>query len=321
MPDLVQEVIDGLPSEGMLYIVERDEALLLNRPDPGPFKLWPVDAEPLKAVHFPQEYVPSQFAIPQDVYGGDSLRLEWQKMNNRQPIYHRNSDVEEISFQVTGERSLATELGSVELTPGDFCRIPVGVAHDNWGRSEVHLIFYIYGPIAEVVSSCRQSKADLPPYEGWEGKVVTELLTECMGKGACPLAVFQTDETVLLGRATRNSGPPMNVLRAEGLKDQVEWVYKTPEVWIGSVSMDKASSTKYYRHRRATEIQYQVKGTRTLVSQQGTIELVPGDFTNIPKGCAFTSKSEGESVHLVVLTSKETPMIAQPTKEAKLPGK
>lgn len=53
-----------------------------------------------------------------------ALRVERQQMRGRQPFWHRNVDVDELSFQCAGERTLLTELGSCELRAGDWSRIP-----------------------------------------------------------------------------------------------------------------------------------------------------------------------------------------------------
>src|SRR5947199_7404845 len=57
-------------------------------------------------------------------------------------------------------------------------------------------------------------------------------------------------------------------------------------------------SRSYIRRLGADEIQYQVDGTRTLVTQRGVVTLEPGDFVTIPRGCAQASVSTGRSRHL-----------------------
>lgn len=108
----VTEILDPFPVDGNIHKLKRREDLLLQVPPPTAMKLWRTH-DPLVAVHFPQQYIPAKFAPPRDIYAGDFLRLEWQQMNARQPFYHRNADVDEISYQVSGERTLMTELGSV----------------------------------------------------------------------------------------------------------------------------------------------------------------------------------------------------------------
>ncbi len=61
---------------------------------------------PLSVVHYPQEYREVSFAPPRGVYENDEIRVEWQTMNSRQPFYHRNCGVDEISYQSAGERTL-----------------------------------------------------------------------------------------------------------------------------------------------------------------------------------------------------------------------
>jgi len=57
-------------------------------------------ARAARVVHFPVEYRQQPFAPPRGVYENDKLRVEWQTMDNRQPFYTANCDVDEISYQI-----------------------------------------------------------------------------------------------------------------------------------------------------------------------------------------------------------------------------
>lgn len=92
------------------------------------------DYDSLTVINVPTKCIPSKFAPPLDVYENQYIRLESQKMNFRQPFYHRNADVDEISYHVCGQRTLIMEKGSLDLEVGDFARIPVGVAQHNLRR-------------------------------------------------------------------------------------------------------------------------------------------------------------------------------------------
>jgi uncharacterized cupin superfamily protein len=252
-------------------------------------------------------------------------------MDARQPFYHRNADVDEMSFQVSGERTLMTELGTVELRPGDFSRIPVGVAHDNYGRKEVHLLFYVVAPAMEVGTVSLQSTIKNVPFPGWKkaSPAAVEMMTECLGAGGCDIGVSMADEDLLVNPRGLDSGSPegatgsllvqrpnLNVI--SGDQPKVEWLYKSAQTWIGNVQLDKAEGRVYHRHRCAHAIQCQVKGSRTLITQRGTIEMQPGDHIAIPKGCAYTNICSGRSQHVVVLCSEEISCKMDYSKEAKV---
>jgi uncharacterized cupin superfamily protein len=240
-------------------------------------------------------------------------------MNGRQPFYHRNLDVDEISFHVSGERTLITELGSVDLQRGDFARIPVFTAHDNYGVDDVHLIFYFTAPMQEQVEPSRLSHPKMPPFAGWEAQQITEVITECLGTPGCDKAYSLVDEGLLLQHAFECGEDRINVVNASEfgeMSNETKWLYKSELVWLGSTSISGNDSRTYRRHRRADEIQYQVKGSRTLITQRGMITLEPGDFISIPMGVAFTSYVEGESTHLSVLTRYSTDPKAKATKTA-----
>jgi uncharacterized cupin superfamily protein len=315
---IVTELLDAWPLADDIRVIPRRENLLLQPPPETAMKMWR-DYSLLQAVHFPNEYIAAEFSPPKDIFCGDTLRLEWQQMNARQPFYHRNADVDEISLQVSGERTLMTELGSVELRPGDFSRIPVGVAHDNFGRKEVHLLIYIIAPVTEIGHVTLLSEVKKGgPFPGWKkaAPAAIEMMTECLGARGCDIAVSMADEDLLLdpSRAQSTSfaraGEALVVQRAVAPRvscsypQHPEWLYKSATVWIGNVNLDKAYGTVYHCHRRADAIQYQLEGSRTLVTQRGTIEMHPGDYICIPKGCAYTNISKGQCQYIVVLTSE-----------------
>ena len=314
---LVTELIDSFPVDDNIRQIQRNEQLLLSKPPPGPMKLWR-DYDLLGVVSLPTKYIPSKFAPPLGVYESDYVRVEWQKMEFRQPFYHRNADVDEISYHVSGERTLITEKGSVDLTVGDFARIPVSVAHDNRGVEDVHLLFYIPAPVTECVSPTRRTEHKMPPFQGWKpNPAVTEMMTECLGALGCDVCVSLTDEKMLLETA-KTDREPINVLRGSpGNSPGTEWLYKSTHVWLGSTTLTSVKGDVYKRHRQADEIQCQVKGQRTLVTQRGTIELEPGDLISIPLGTAFTDIVHGESTHISVLTRWPAPTKREYAKTAK----
>ena len=194
------------------------------------------------------------------------------------------------------------------MRKGDFSRIPVGVAHDNYGREEIHLLFYIPAPVTECVEAVRRAEFKMPPFSDWKRQNVSELLTKClgglMGQPECALAVAMADERLILEHAEGLEASNMlQVLRTSGQEGKYEWLYKSENVWIGAVEYKEGSSgDSYRRHRRAEEIQCQIEGQRTLVSQRGMIELEPGDFLSIPEGVAFADIVHGASFHISVLT-------------------
>ena len=314
---IVREIIDALPFDEPIFDVARDEELLLTAPAAPAMKLWH-DCEPLPVYRFPSKYEPVGFAPPRGVFEGPSIRLEWQTINGRQPFYHRNTDVDELSFQVCGERTLMTEFGTVELRPDDFTGIPVGVAHDNYGREDIHLLFYLPGPAKACLPATARGEYKVPAFEGWQPKRLVEVTTECLGAAHCDVAVSLIDEGLLLKEAQSNPSR-LEVLRAKANDGELVWVYKAPKTWIGHTTIEKRTvRRRYTRHRRADEIQYQISGSRTLVTQRGTVTLDPGEFVCIPFGCAFTSVSEEASRHISVLTSERTKAVPQPVRHAEL---
>lgn len=297
-----------------LSSIARDEHLLLSPPHPAtvPIKLWS-EHEPLAVVHYPQEYEPDPFAPPRYVYENDEIRVEWQKSNGRQPFYHRNCDVDEISYQIAGERTLLTELGVIEHRPGEFSLIPRGVAHDNYGRDESHLLWYIPAPVTEISAPQRVSKPTFPPFAGWIPGAINENVTQCMGGLGHDITVCGVDEQLLLNHVLEDDRR-LNVL-VPAPEDSVRWLYVTDRIRIGMV-YDSRQERRYRRTLDADEIQYQVSGTRTLISQRGIIDLGPGDFVRIPLGVAYASVATETSQHITTLSHRELPQIAATSRTA-----
>ncbi|WP_433566749.1 hypothetical protein ACQP1O_17045 [Nocardia sp. CA-151230] len=312
----VVEDVMVMASERPLRSIERDENLLLAPPQPSrmPMKLWR-DHAPLEVVHYPQEYRAQPFAPPRGIYENDHIRIEWQTMDNRQPFYHRNCDVDEISYQIAGERTLMTELGVIEHRPGEFSRIPRGVAHDNYGRKESHLLFYVPAPATELVEAERISQPILPAFPGWQPATVNEAITQCMGALGHDIVVFPSDESLLLEHVHQES-ERMGVL-ATGKTLGRTWLYATESLRLGTVAISGDSSRRRYRRTLdADEIQYQISGSRMLLTQRGIVELGPGDFVRVPLGIAHCSIAAEESVHVSLLSHRELPQVAETTRTA-----
>ncbi|MDQ6934343.1 MAG: hypothetical protein M3130_03500 [Actinomycetota bacterium] len=310
----VREHFDVFPFSASPRVLRREESLLLAPAEPGKFgQLWPQPVE-VDVVHFDLEYHDMPFAKPRYLYEGPYGRIEWQQMNFRQPFYHRNLDVDEMAYQIAGDRTLMTEFGTAELRPGDFVRLPAGVAHDNWGRKESHILWYLPEPFAEELEPVRHATASLPPFEGWEPAILNEAITDCMGTGPHDVAAQRSDERLILENASTHSNRLAVVRAAEDPRDgsegrTVEWVWSGPTARIGVVSSGPTPGLDYIRHRNADEIQYQISGHRLLVTQHGTVEVGPGDFIRIPIGLAFTSISAKPSRYIATVSFHRLPRV------------
>ncbi|POM23185.1 hypothetical protein BTM25_43370 [Actinomadura rubteroloni] len=311
----VTEVVAVACSDEPSRTIERDEHLLLSPPHPNPFpvKLWR-DHEPLSVVHFPHAYEAVPFAPPRGVYESAQVRVEWQTMDNRQPFYHRNCDVDEISYQIAGERTLMTELGVVEHRPGEFSRLPRGVAHDNYGRRESHLLFYTPAPVREERAPVRRSETTFPPFPGWEPGNLNEAVTQCMGTPGHDITVAPVDERRLLEQVHAEK-ERLSVLTGSD-EAGTTWLYRSPGFRLSSVRQPPENQRVYRRTLDADEIQYQISGRRTLVSQRGIVELGPGDFVRIPLGIAHTSVCAEESEHIALFSDRDLPQIAETSRTA-----
>lgn len=298
----VSELFDVFPFDTVPRNLKRDELALLSPAVPGmPGVRWdPIP--PLDVIHFPQEYIDGAFVPPRILWEGAKGRIELQQMDFRQPMYHRNLDADEMSFQIFGERTLMTEFGSVELAPGDMVRIPVGVAHDNWGRRAGHMLWYFPAPIHDVGPVDRYTDVLLPPFEGWEPAIVNEVHTDCLGGRHCDRAVQLSDERLILEQGL-SEAERLAVMRAEAQGSGTQWVFRGVDHAIGVTETSETDGRVYTRHRNVEEVQYQVEGTRLLVSANGVVEMKPGTFVHVPIGVAFTSIVEGHSKHLTTVTT------------------
>ncbi len=315
---IVTEVLDGIPVDDSIREIQREETLLHIWPDPGKMKIWR-SYDPLGAINMSLKHIKGPFAPPRGVYRSEYIHIEYQSMNGRQPFYHRNTDADEITYHAWGERTVLTELGSVDLAVGDMARIPVGVSHDNRAKEDVHIIFYIPQGVREAAVAYRSSEYRMPPFEGWEGKNSIEFITEHLSEIGTDTSTFYTDEKMMLDNAS-TTPERMAVVRASG-NEGLEWMYKSENVWLGFNTFTSSQGHRYTSHRMAHELQIQTKGRRTLITQRGTLHLEPGDFVTIPLGCAFTSVAHEENVYIVVLMrysaepKREFTKRAEPTTE------
>ncbi|MEV0219804.1 hypothetical protein [Streptomyces sp. NPDC050704] len=311
----VNEDLMVMASDQPLQSVVRDEHLLLSPPHPSkvPMKLWD-EQPPLTVVHYPQEYRAEVFAPPRGVYESDEIRVEWQKLDGRQPFYHRNCDVDELSYQIAGERTLMTELGVVEHRSGEFSRIPRGVAHDNYGRAGSHLLFYIPAPVAELVPAQRESQAVFPPFPGWQPAPANEAVSWNLGTPGRDITLFGVDEQQLLEHV-HSDDRRLQVLSPDRAQ-HTTWLYGTDRVRIGLVTTAPGGERRYRRTLDADEIQYQANGHRTLITQQGVIDLEPGDFVRIPLGVSHTDVATEAGDYVSLLSRSEVPQVAKTSRTA-----
>ena len=297
----ITERFDVFPFTDPPRVLLRDEEALLSpavHPAPG---MSFDEIPPLDVVRFPTEYVDARFSPPRILWESDMGRIEWMQMDFRQPMYHRNLDVDEMSYQIWAERTLMTEAGTVELRAGDMVRIPVGVAHDNYGRRSGHILWYFMAPLQDVAPVVRRGEVLIPPFEGWTSEMVNEIHTDCLGARHCDRAVQLSDETLLLQQANLED-ERLQVMHPDPAGNQTQWVWKGADHWIGLTSISGADGRTYTRHRNVEEVQYQVEGTRLLISANGVVEMTPGTFVHLPVGVAHASITAGESRHVTTVT-------------------
>jgi uncharacterized cupin superfamily protein len=297
----VNERFDVFPFESPARELLRDEAALLSPAVPPPVGIKWDTIPPLKVAFFEQEYQDKVFAPPRVLWEGNEGRIEWQQMNFRQPMYHRNLDVDELSYQIHGERTLMTEIGTVELRPGDMVRIPVGVAHDNYGRRQTHILWYFPTAITDVSQVTKRGEVLIPPFEGWIPEIVNEVHTDCLGGFHCDRAVQRSDEMLILQQANVETDR-LAVMKPVPQTDSTEWTWKGPDHWVGITSLGRNDGRTYTRHRNADEVQYQIEGTRLLISANGVVEMKPGTFVHIPVGVAFASITTGDTKHVTTIS-------------------
>ena len=312
---IVTEVISGHPFDRPDRVVQRNEEQLFTPVPPQAQRFLGVELPPLAVYSFPVVYEPVPFARPRGVFEGPALRLEWQTLNGRQPFYHRNADVDEIGYQICGERALITECGTVQFGRGQFSRIPVGVANDNYCVDDIHLIFYVHGPARPGIEPVGHGEHRVPPFAGWEAKPTIDAMTNAMGGPGGAISYSMADEQMIID-AAKDCTDPLEILEPNGPAGETEWVYRAPKVWIGHTRIDPTSERRYRRSLAADEIQFQAEGARTLVTQRGVTTLSPGDFVTIPRGCSYTSVVEGPSKHLSLLVTEATPPVEQPVRTA-----
>lgn len=98
-------------------------------------------------------------------------------------------------------------------------------------------------------------------------------------------------------------------------------MHKSDNTWYGMTKLGKVDGSVYTRHRKAHELQIQVKGKRALVTRRGTIQMEPGHCVEISLGTAFASITSEENVYITILlpqpaeAKKDFGKTAEPTTE------
>lgn len=318
------------------FQVPRDEALMLKGPQPGSRRPLPLSGAPsappanpaaapaappaiakhdvIEVVHAPMVWPKKPFSPPLALFENEDILLEHQDMNSRQPFYHRNTEVDEISYQVSGLRQLVTDIGSVELVPGDAVRIPVGVAHDNWGREDIHLLFYVATPVGLESPAVRHSSPH--EFRHWEPGIVPERISA--RGGAIDLLI---DEKLLLSNAATDSRR-LDVAHVDPQSEiaGVQCLYRSALFRLTFATIARDEGREYRRNLNFDEVQIQLRGKRTLVTDVGCVDLEPGDFVRIPAGIAHAGIG-GPGAYLQMQSAKPLRRLAQASKEAALRSK
>jgi uncharacterized cupin superfamily protein len=267
--------------------------------------------ERIEVVHAPMIWPKRPFSPPLALYENDDVLLEHQDMNGRQPFYHRNTEVDEISYQVSGRRQLITDIGSVELVPGDFVKIPVGVSHDNWGREDIHLLFYVAAPVGLELAPTRFSGPH--EFRDWTPAIVPEKISARSGA-----VDILTDEKLLLANAAGDSRK-LEVAHADpqGERAGTLCIYRSAAFRLACVTAGSDEGRDYRRNLNFDEVQIQLRGTRTLITEVGCVALEPGDFVRIPAGIAHAAVG-GACSYLQMQSAKPLRRLAEATKFGEL---
>ncbi|MBV9598521.1 MAG: hypothetical protein JOZ87_16875 [Chloroflexi bacterium] len=147
-------------------------------------------------------------------------------------------------------------------------------------------------------------------FADWQSAEVTEMI------GDGDVRTYQMADEQLLVNQVHADERRLLVTSVDDSACATTWVWKSPSVWIGMTALDSSDGSEYQRHRVAEEVQYQVEGTRTLVSQCGCVDLEPGEFVKIPRGCAFTSMSDATSRYISVLSLNPLERLATVSRQA-----
>ena len=71
-------------------------------------------------MHMSIIYIPEKLTPRRGIFENGYINIEWQKTNGRPPFYHQNQDCDEIAYRTRGERSVLSELGTVDVQPGEI---------------------------------------------------------------------------------------------------------------------------------------------------------------------------------------------------------
>ncbi|MFE9789662.1 hypothetical protein ACFYO7_30235 [Nocardia salmonicida] len=137
-----------------------------------------------------------------------------------------------------------------------------------------------------------------------------------MGTAGHDIAVFPVDEQALLDRVNHEHDriQVLGVPKALGST----WLYQAEQFRMGTTifAVEPDAVRRYRRTLDADEIQYQISGRRTLLTQRGIVELVPGDFVRVPLGIAHASVGHEPGAYISVFSHRELPQVADTARTA-----
>lgn len=113
--------------------------------------------------------VPSNYdkpdGTPMTLMQGEGIRVDLSKRTvEEMSFWHRSADFDELIICFQGSITWETDLGEVEMKPGQMLLIPRGIAHRSKpGKSgDINIIIEIkiWSPLAEVIPGFDGSKKD-----------------------------------------------------------------------------------------------------------------------------------------------------------------
>lgn len=261
----------------------------------------------------PTDRTDAQRGVPFRIIEVPGLNIEIARRNERLSNYHRNLRADEMVIANRGHTTYETELGLVELFPGEVLFHPTGMSHRNFPDLDNVQLFNI---IIESESPLSFSKDALRIFEpatvGAVAQSEEETYEEWIDLGGRdfymtrperPSAVCNIDPVA--GHAPLVHGK----VNAELLVDSTE----ASRRWDGSVTVLEAPNglrldiaaglwltADAHRNIRADKIIVGHRGRVRCTSELGITDAGPGEFVIVPRGVSHRLEGVSDALYFIL---------------------
>jgi len=265
---------------------------------------------------------------PLVVFQNVDIRFGVESLAGAAPVFRRNLDFDDITFQWAGHSTLECEYGTYEIDPGGSVLVPAGVSYRLIGSPDSLRVFALCNEPVEITmgedklvthTEFNVSRIGGPALANDGGAVPKGTVIEKM-------YLWEDGEVDELERpyvgmvGTATSGRAMQQLRVFDFFDQRTGVGGPGPTFYSSSSFHAETYNTagdmlaFHRGLDSDETWWQFCGGSMNESEYGRFELVSGEVNHAPPGIAHRVIGTPEFLRLVLYSKRPLRLAIDPTK-------